>query len=195
MLYKNIFRSSCFPQALENLRNSSESGQLSSQNHQKRYYVNNAWFFVEFFLLILNLNISSRSLHSHIRCQVETVFRDLKASRNGKRDLRTTELIFSLSCKTVVLAAISPEINIDDWLINEWMLTMFAVPSVWHYRKNFQRILQKQGMKFKLNTMVTSKLMLHRTFFSERIILCFCKWAGRFWSIKTVTGRHILGGR
>ena len=31
----------------------------------------------------------------------------------------------------------------------------------WVFRKNFQRILQKQGMKFKLNTMVTSKLTLY----------------------------------
>ena len=39
------------------------------------------------------------------------------------------------------------------------MLQMFAAPSFWVFRKNFQRILQKQGMKFKLNTMVTSKLI------------------------------------
>lgn len=75
-----------------------------------------------------------------------------------------TKYSLSLSRKTVLLAAIWPEINVDDCLINEWMLTMFAVPSFWLYRKNFQRILQKQGMKFKLNTMVTSKLMSHHTF-------------------------------
>lgn len=118
------------------------------------------------------------SQHPHIRCRVEPVFTLIKASRNGKRDLRTTELIFSLSCKTVLLAAISPEINVDDCLINEWMLTMFAVPSVWLYRKNFQRILQKQGMKFKLNTMVTSKLMSHRTFIVWENYSLF-EWMGR----------------
>ena len=49
---------------------------------------------------------------------------------------------------------------------------MFAVPSFGVCRKNFQRILQKQGMKFKLNTMVTSKSILHS--------LCICILLGLF---------------
>ena len=103
------------------------------------------------------VNISLVHRHSLVRYQVQPVVTEGVSNRKTWfADHKTN--IFSLA---VLLAAISPGIMLmmaTKSLMNGINL---CCPLFWGFRKNFQRILQKQGMKFKLNTMVTSKLTLY----------------------------------
>ena len=51
----------------------------------------------------------------------------------------------------------------EEILRSGLMMLGLKLASFCFVRKNFQRILQKQGMKFKLNTKVTSKYIISQT--------------------------------